>query len=114
MTYSTLQTTLQHGVAVIWLNRPEVRNALNVTLITELTDAIGAASEDPDVRALVLAGHGSAFCAGADLNWMKAASSYGAAENEADAMALATLLRTLAQSPKPTVARVHGPAFAGG
>jgi methylglutaconyl-CoA hydratase len=114
MTYSTLQTTLQHGVAVIWLNRPEVRNALNVALIAELTDAIGAASEDPDVRALVLAGQGSAFCAGADLNWMKAASGYGAAENEADAMALATLLRTLAQSPKPTVARVHGPAFAGG
>ncbi|MCA3180195.1 MAG: enoyl-CoA hydratase/isomerase family protein [Burkholderiaceae bacterium] len=114
MTYTTLETTLQQGVAVIWLNRPDVRNAMSAELIAELTDAVGAASEDDAVRAIVLAGRGKAFCAGADLNWMKQAAGYGPTENEADAAKLATLLRTIAESPKPTLARVHGPAFAGG
>jgi len=114
MSYHCLQTTLDQGVAVIWLNRPQVRNALNVELIAELTDAVQAASEDPEVRAIVLAGHGPAFCAGADLNWMKTASTYGPAENEADAIRLAQLLRAIAEAPKPTLARVHGPAYAGG
>lgn len=114
MTYTTLETTLQQGVAVIWLNRPDVRNAMSAELIAELTDAVGAAAEDKDVRAIVLAGRGTAFCAGADLNWMKEASGYGPAENQADAAKLATVLRTIAEAPKPTVARVHGPAFAGG
>lgn len=114
MSYHCLQTTLDQGVGVIWLNRPQVRNALNIELIAELTDAVQAASEDPEVRAIVLAGHGPAFCAGADLNWMKTASTYGPAENEADAIRLAQLLRAIAEAPKPTVARVHGPAYAGG
>ena len=114
MTYSTLETTLSQGVAVIWLNRPEIRNAMSVALISELTDAVSSAADDPDVRAIVLAGRGSAFCAGADLNWVKAASTYGPAENQADALKLAELLRTIAEAPKPTVARVHGPAYAGG
>jgi methylglutaconyl-CoA hydratase len=114
MTYTTLETTLQQGVAVIWLNRPDVRNAMSAELIAELTDAVGAAAEDDDVRAIVLAGHGKAFCAGADLNWMKQASGYGPAENQADAARLAALLRAIAEAPKPTLARVHGPAFAGG
>lgn len=114
MTYTTLETTLQQGVAVIWLNRPDVRNAMSAELIAELTDAVGAASEDDAVRAIVIAGRGKAFCAGADLNWMKAAANYSPAENEADAGRLAALLRAIAEAPKPTVARVHGPAFAGG
>lgn len=114
MTYALLETTLQQGVAVIWMNRPQIRNALSAALIAELTDAVSAASEDPQVRAIVLAGHGPAFCAGADLNWMKEASTYTPAQNEADSAKLAALLRCIAESPKPTVARVHGPAFAGG
>ena len=114
MTYTTLETTLQQGVAVIWLNRPDLRNALNAELIAELTDAVSTASLDDDVRAIVIAGRGKAFCAGADLNWMKAAANYGPAENEADAAKLAAMLRAIAESPKPTVARIHGPAYAGG
>jgi methylglutaconyl-CoA hydratase len=114
MTYSTLSTTLTQNVGVIWLNRPDVRNAMSAELIAELTDAIDAASDDPEIRAIVLAGHGPAFCAGADLNWMKRAAAYGPAENEADSLKLAQLLRRIAESPKPTVARVHGPAYAGG
>lgn len=114
MTYSTLETHLTQGVAVIWLNRPDVRNAMSAELIAELTDAVGTAADDPDVRAIVLAGRGTAFCAGADLNWMKQAAGYGPAENEADALKLAALFRRIAEAPKPTVARVHGPAYAGG
>jgi methylglutaconyl-CoA hydratase len=114
MSYTTLETTLQQGVAVIWLNRPELRNAMNATLIAELTDAVSAAADDDAVRAIVLAGRGKAFCAGADLNWMREAAQYDAQRNEEDAGRLAALLRTIAQAPKPTVARVHGPAYAGG
>jgi methylglutaconyl-CoA hydratase len=114
MTYTTLETTLQQGVAVIWLNRPDVRNAMSAALIAELTDAVDGAIGDPEVRAIVIAGRGKAFCAGADLNWMKQAAAYTPAENEADSLRLAQLLRRIAESPKPTVARVHGPAFAGG
>jgi methylglutaconyl-CoA hydratase len=69
---------------------------------------------DGTVRVLVLAGNGPAFCAGADLNWMKRMAGYGYQENLADAQALADMLSTLDRMPKPTIARVHGPAFAGG
>jgi methylglutaconyl-CoA hydratase len=114
MKYKTLQIEAQHGVCVIWMNRPEVRNAFNETMIAELTQAFKAADADKNLRAVVLAGHGPAFCAGADLNWMKRMSGYSLRENHADAMALAVMLNTIYMMKKPTVARVHGPAFAGG
>jgi len=91
-----------------------VRNAFNVTMIAELTHAFKAADADKRLRAVVLAGRGTAFCAGADLHWMKKMSGYSQKENRADAMVLATMLNTLYMMKKPTVARVHGPAFAGG
>ncbi len=114
MKYQTLQLAAQHGVGVIWMNRPEVRNAFNETMIAELTQAFQAADADEDIRAVVLAGHGPAFCAGADLNWMKKMAGYSLKENQADAMGLVTMLNTIYMMKKPTVARVHGPAFAGG
>ena len=112
--YTTIETHLAAQVAVIWLNRPDIRNALNDTLIAELTDAVERAGEDDEVRAIVLAGRGSAFCAGADLNWMKAVRHMTPEQIVADTSRLARLLRLLHESPKPTIARVHGPAFAGG
>ncbi|MGD9941883.1 MAG: enoyl-CoA hydratase/isomerase family protein [Burkholderiaceae bacterium] len=114
MSYQTLQTSLNEGVALIWLNRPELRNAMNETLIAELTDAFESAIDDDSVRAILLTGQGKAFCAGADLNWMKRAREFTPEQGKADTIALARLLRIIHESPKPTVARVHGPAFAGG
>ena len=114
MTLETLEIAVQHGIAVIWLNRAEVRNAFNETLIAELTAAFGELAADADVRAIVLAGRGPAFCAGADLNWMKKMAGYSHEQNHADAAKLAAMLHAIWSCPKPTVARVHGPAFAGG
>jgi methylglutaconyl-CoA hydratase len=113
-TTSTVELQFSNGIALVWLNRPELRNAFNPQLIAEITKAFEDAAVNPKVRAVVLAGHGPAFSAGGDLNWMKQASSYGKAENEAGARAMATMLNTIATCPKPVVARVHGAAFAGG
>jgi methylglutaconyl-CoA hydratase len=109
-----LNVDISGGVARVTLNRPEVRNAFDDALIASLTRAFREVESDHSVRALVLAGNGPAFCAGADLNWMKRMAGYGYEENLADAQALATMLATLDRMPKPTIARVHGPAFAGG
>jgi methylglutaconyl-CoA hydratase len=112
--YTCLETQLQHGVAIIWMNRPEVRNAMNGQMISELNDAVQSAIEDDQVRVILLAGRGKAFCAGGDLNWMKTAREMSPSEAIADSIRLAQLLQKLYDSPKPTVARVHGSAFAGG
>jgi methylglutaconyl-CoA hydratase len=102
------------GVCRVTLNRPDVRNAFDDALIKRLHEAFVAAGEDQDVRVVVLAGNGPAFCAGADLNWMKRMAGYSREQNVADARALAQMLAALDRLPKPTIARVHGPAFAGG
>jgi methylglutaconyl-CoA hydratase len=112
--YQTLEIAELHGVAIVWMNRPDVRNAFNETMIAELTAAFGALNQAPGVRAVVLAGRGPAFCAGADLNWMKKMAGFSFEENQRDAMGLAGMLHALHSLSKPTVARVHGPAFAGG
>jgi methylglutaconyl-CoA hydratase len=101
-------------VAVVTLNRPEVRNAFDDILISNLTKVFLDLEKDKTVRAVVLAGAGKAFCAGADLNWMKRMAGYGYEDNLKDAHALAAMLKTLDRMSKPTVARVHGPAYAGG
>ncbi len=99
---------------MVTLNRPEVHNAFNEMLIAELTAALRALGADTGVRAVVLGGAGASFCAGADLNWMKAMAGFSRAQNLADAKALAAMLTTLNQLPKPTIARVHGAAYGGG
>jgi len=109
-----LKVDIQAGVARVTLDRPEVRNAFDDALIRELQSCFQSLGANAAVRAVVLAGNGPAFCAGADLNWMKRMAGYDYEENLADAQALATMLATLDRMPKPTIARVHGPAFAGG
>ncbi|HYI87574.1 MAG TPA: enoyl-CoA hydratase/isomerase family protein, partial [Burkholderiales bacterium] len=83
-------------------------------LIRTLRASFEDVASDKTIRVMVLAGNGPAFCAGADLNWMKRMAGYGYDENLADAKALAQMLATLDRLPKPTIARVHGPVFAGG
>jgi methylglutaconyl-CoA hydratase len=111
---TTLKINIAHRVAVVWLTRADVRNAFNETMIAELTDTFGTLGADSGVRAIVLAAEGTAFCAGADLDWMRRMSQYSEEENRADAMHLAMMLRTIHECPKPVIARVQGPAFAGG
>jgi methylglutaconyl-CoA hydratase len=102
------------GSAHITLNRPEIHNAFDDRLIAELTAALAALASDDGVRVVVLTGSGKSFSAGADLNWMRRTSTYGEAENLADARALAKLMATLNELPKPTIARVNGAALGGG
>ena len=109
-----LKTQTRQGVHTITLARPEVRNAFNEALIGEIRQAFEAAGADPAVRCIVLAAEGKAFCAGADLNWMRRMADYGREQNLQDAGELARMLATIDQCPKPTVARVQGDVYAGG
>ena len=108
--------TLTHTGALltITLCRPEVRNAFNDEVIAELTQAFQAAAASAETRAVVLASEGPAFCAGADLNWMRRMADYTRAENLADAAKLAEMLRVMYACPKPTIARIQGDVVAGG
>jgi methylglutaconyl-CoA hydratase len=115
MSQSTIEIqTTPAGLAFVWLNRPELRNAFNDAMIAELAAAFGALDADAGVRAVVLAGRGPVFCAGADLHWMKKMAGYTFEQNYEDALGLARMLHALCALRKPTVARVHGHAFAGG
>lgn len=114
MDYETLELSINHRVAVVWLAREKVRNAFNETMIAELTRVFGTLGADAGVRAIVLAAKGPAFCAGADLDWMRRMAGYSHEDNRRDALALANMLRTIDSCPKPVIARVHGDAYAGG
>lgn len=112
--YTRLEIEIGDGVGRIWLNRPDKRNALDRTLVDELFDAVTALGSDDAVRSIVLGGRGPAFCAGADLAYLQEMSTFGVEENMRDSAALARTLRAIHDVPKPTIARVHGPAIAGG
>lgn len=101
-------------VARIWLNRPDLRNAIDDVFIRELGDAVLQAEATPGVRAVVLGGRGPAFCAGANLHWMKRAAEYTHEQNLQDAAGLPRMLRTLEQSRLPVIARIQGDVYAGG
>lgn len=106
--------TQADGVATITLNHPERHNAFDDRLIADLTAAFIQVGADPTVRVVMLAAAGASFSAGADLGWMRRMADYSDAENLRDAEALATLMQTIAQCPKPVVALVQGAAIGGG
>jgi methylglutaconyl-CoA hydratase len=114
MNYETLELQHSERVATVWLKRPDMRNAFNETMIAELSAAFHALGADDNVRAIVLAARGPAFCAGADLNWMKKMAGYTREENRADAGQLAAMLLDIYSCPKPVVAKVQGDCYAGG
>jgi methylglutaconyl-CoA hydratase len=105
---------VEGGVHRVWIERPDVHNAFDEEVIAELTRAFEAANHDIAARAIVLGGRGKSFSAGADLEWMKRAAAFDEARNLEDAGALAHMLRLLAASRLPTIARVQGAALGGG
>lgn len=111
---SALRLEVTAAAACITLNRPDVRNAFNDEMIAEITQAFTDLGQRDEVRCIVLAAQGPAFCAGADLNWMRQMADYSRDENLADAAKLAEMLRVIYTCPKPTVVRVQGDVFAGG
>jgi methylglutaconyl-CoA hydratase len=102
------------GVATVTLNRPDIHNAFDDTLIAGLTEIFAKVGADPNARVVVLQGAGKSFSAGADIKWMRRMADYSRAENARDAEALAGMLKTLNDIPKPTVALVQGAAIGGG
>ena len=101
-------------VARVFLNRPDVRNAFNETAIAELSRAFAELSDDAALRVIVLGGHGKAFCAGADLAWMRAIADFTWEQNRADAQVLADMLWAIRRCPVPVIGRIHGDCYAGG
>ncbi len=104
----------ERGLATVTLNRPRVHNAFDDELIGRLKRALEQLDDDPRVGVILLGAAGKSFSAGADLNWMRRMASYSREDNLADANALAAMLHTLANTSKPTVAAVQGPAYGGG
>jgi len=102
------------GVATITFNRASVHNAIDEAVIAEFKAGLKQVAADSNVRVVVVAGNGESFCAGADLNWMKRTAGYSGEQNYREAAEFAELLRLLSEMPKPTIARVHGPAYGGG
>jgi methylglutaconyl-CoA hydratase len=109
-----IRQTIARKVANITLARPDLHNAFNYDMMREIIDAFASLAASPEVRVIVLAAEGKSFCAGADINWMKRMVGYSFAENVADAIVLAKMLRTIRECPKPVIARVHGAAYGGG
>jgi methylglutaconyl-CoA hydratase len=113
MGFETVDVRIEDRVAWVALNRPEVRNAFNEVMIAELIEVLDRVQNDLSVRVLVLTGNGKAFCAGADLNWMKKMKDFTYEENYKDALELAELMFRLYNLPKPTIARVNGASIGG-
>lgn len=111
---NNLSVTHAGPVARVTLTQPEVRNAFSDEVIAELTAAFTDVGAREDVRAVVLAAEGPAFCAGANLNWMRRMADYTREENVEDAGKLAEMLRVMYECPKPTIVRVQGDVYAGG
>lgn len=114
MSYQTLLVEIAQSTATVILNRPEVRNAFNEIVIAELTQVFQELGQNPNIRVIVLTANGAAFCAGADLNWMKKMATYSLEENLADAQKLSEMLYQLYSCPKPVIAKIQGDCYAGG
>jgi methylglutaconyl-CoA hydratase len=112
--YNKIRYHVEDGVARIVLNRPDKKNALDSELVTEIRDAVGAASRDEQARVVLLSGAGSDFCSGADLSGLQKTSQAGVLENMADARNMAELFVEMRRHPRPIVAAVRGRALAGG
>ena len=113
MDFTTIKIQLGESMAWINLDRPEVRNALNDTMIHELTEVFDWLNTRDDIRVIVLRGNGKAFCAGADLDYMKAMANYSYPENLDDAQKLSKLFQTIYFCNKAVIIDVHGACIGG-
>jgi methylglutaconyl-CoA hydratase len=104
----TLEIEHKPQAAVVWLSRPDVRNALDAQMVSELTEAYTALGNDSQVRAIVLAARGIAFCSGSDESWIRRGVQAGEAAIEAGAQACSAMLEAIYRCPKPTIVRLHG------
>lgn len=111
--YQYLLVEINENVGTIWLNRPEMHNAFNEGMISEITNAFQILGKYDHLRAIVLRGKGKSFCAGADLNWMRQVSNYNQEENLTESLNLARCFSTIYKCVLPTIAIVHGSAFGG-
>lgn len=109
-----LTLTVNAGIATVTLTQPEIRNAFSDEVIAEIADAFAKIAERTDVRAVVLAAEGPAFCAGANLNWMRRMGDYSREENIVDAGKMAAMMRAIYECPFPSIARIQGDVYAGG
>ena len=114
MGYETIDVNKKNGTGFVFLNRPDVHNAMNEQLMIELTECFVELSKDKTVRMIVLTGRGKSFCAGADLHWMKSIVNYTKEENIRDSNLLLKLFTTIHSCPKPVIGRINGHAFGGG
>lgn len=113
MSYKNIEFEMTDNAGTIWLNRPDVHNAMNAEMIGEIVDAFEKVDEMDDVRFVMLRGRGKSFCAGADLNYMKGIARFGFDENYQDGLKLAKCFNTIYTCTKPTIAIVHGAAIGG-
>lgn len=112
--FKTILLEQKGKAARIILNRPEVHNAFNSAMISELHDAFEKIKESESARIVILTGKGKSFCAGADLNWLREIKGYSFEQNLKESLELAELLHRIYTLPKPTLARVNGTAIGGG
>jgi len=111
--YQTIEFKIEGPIATVWLNRPEIHNAFNETMISELLECFTSVSEMEDIRAVVLRGKGKSFCAGADLNWMRDVAKYSYEQNYKESLQLSDCFYAIYSCKKPTIAMVHGAAIGG-
>ncbi len=114
MNFERVAYKVDNRRAIITLNRPEKRNALDDVMVKELTTAFTSASKDQNAKVVLLDANGPAFCAGADLEYLQRVAKFDQAENRADSQQLANLFRLIYEIRKPVIAVVNGPALAGG
>jgi methylglutaconyl-CoA hydratase len=104
----TLEIEHRPQAAIVWLSRPDVRNALDAQMVQELNETYASLGSDSQIRAIVLAARGIAFCAGIDEAWTRRSAQVGEAAIRADALACTAMLETIYRCPKPTIVRLHG------
>lgn len=111
--FQTIEFEQKEDIGIVWLNRPEIHNAFNEVMISELIECFEAINEMKEIRVAVLRGRGKSFCAGADLNWMRGVANYSYEQNFKESLNLSKCFYTIYTCKKPTIAIVHGAAIGG-